>query len=226
MTVSPDSPRDLYVLGMLSRGKTYGHELMKVVRVSHADRWVSLSEKHVYYVLEKLARKGWVTETEERDGALPARRVYELTAAGRAALVSLLRSEVLREAFLPSPFDAVFGTLAYSEALSQAELLELLRARRDVLARRSEEDELPDGGRSAEKQYGYLARALYQKHQLLLRAEIGWLDGVIRRVRRSDWNAMRVPDVFLEADGRPGERQRPPERSRRPIGRPARGRER
>ncbi len=200
MALSVDSSRDLYVLGTLSRGKTYGHEVMKLVRVSHADRWVSLSEKHVYYVLQKLARKGWVTQTEERDGALPARKVYELTAAGRAALVNLLHSRVLREAFVPSPFDAVLGVMAYCDALSQQEILDLLRARRDLLVRRLQEDELPNGGRSAEKQYGYLARALYQKTQLLLRAEIGWLEGVMRRVRRSDWNAMRVPDVFLEAD--------------------------
>jgi DNA-binding PadR family transcriptional regulator len=200
MTVSPDSSRDLYVLGMLSRGRTYGHELMKLVRISHADRWVSLSEKHVYYVLRKLAHKGWVTETEEREGALPARRVYELTRAGREALLSLLRSRALREAFAPSPFDAVFGVMAYCDALSREDALDLLRARRDVLARRLEADALPDGGRAAGQQFGYLAGALYQKAQRLLRAEIGWLDAVMRRVRRSDWSALRVPDVFGGAD--------------------------
>jgi DNA-binding PadR family transcriptional regulator len=191
---SPDSTRDLYVLGMLSRGKTHGHELMKLVRVSHAERWVSLSEKHVYYVLQKLARKGWVTETEQRDSARPPRKIYELTIAGRAALIDLLRSPTLREAFAPSAFDAVFGVMAYCDALGPEEALGLLRDRREVLARRLREDALPGGGSSAEERFGYLARALYEKVQLALETEIRWLDGVIQRVERSDWTELIVPD--------------------------------
>jgi DNA-binding PadR family transcriptional regulator len=203
MKVSSDSSRDLYVLGMLSRGKTHGHELMKAIRVSHADRWVSLSEKHVYYVLQKLASRGWVTETEERDSALPPRKVYQMTPAGRAALVDLLHSQALREAFVPTPFDAVFGILAYSDVLSRAEVLDILRARRDVLVRRLEEDDIPKAGRSAiEKHYGYLARSLYEKVQNLLGTEIEWLDGVIHKVQKSDWATMRVPDAFLDSADR------------------------
>jgi len=149
--------------------------------------------------------------------------VYELTASGRAELGKLLRSPALREAFVPSPFDAVFGVLAYSDALGQQEVLDVLRARRQVLARRLEEDELPGGGRSAEKQFGYLAGALYQKAQLLLRAELGWLDGVIRRVQRSPWKQLRVPDVFLEPASIPDQR-RPTRRSSRGRGRRTRER--
>ena len=205
MASSSDSSRDLYVLGTLSRGKTHGHELMKTIRVSHADRWVSLSEKHVYYVLQKLASRGWVSETEERDSALPPRKVYELTPAGRAALVDLLRSRTLQEAFVPVPFDAVFGMLAYTDVLSRDEVLEILHARREVLARRRAEDELPKAGRLAiERSFGYLARCLYEKAQMLLEAELGWLDAVIRRVERSDWAAMRVPDAYLESSSVPG----------------------
>jgi DNA-binding PadR family transcriptional regulator len=206
MAASLDSSRDLYVLGMLSRGKTYGHELMKAVHVSRADRWVSLSEKHVYYVLQKLARSGWVTESEERDGALPPRKMYELTPVGRTRLSALLCSRALREVFLPTPFDAVFGILAYSDVLAHDEVLSILRARREVLSCRLQEDRLDKAGRTfVEKQYGYLARCLYEKVQTLLGAELNWLDGVIRRVQRSNLKTLRVPDVFLA----PGEGPEP-----------------
>ncbi len=204
MATSSDSSRDLYVLGTLSRGKTHGHDLMKTIRVSHADRWVSLSEKHVYYVLRKLASRGWVNETEERDSALPPRKVYELTPAGRVALADLLRSQALREAFVPSPFDAVFGMLAYTDVLSRDQVLEILRARREVLARRRAEDALPKAGRLAiARSFGHLARCLYEKAQILLEAELGWLDAAILRIERSDWAAMRVPDAYLEQSSLP-----------------------
>jgi DNA-binding PadR family transcriptional regulator len=200
MRPTSDSSRDLYVLGMLSRGKTYGHELMKAVRASRADRWVSLSEKHVYYVLQKLARSGLVTESEERDGALPPRKMYALAPVGRARLADLLRSRALRDAFVPTPFDAVFGILAYSDELSHNEVLDVLRGRRAALIRRQKEDALTKAGRDrVERQYGYLARCLYEKAQMLLDAELRWLDHVIRRVQRSDWADLRVPDAFLDA---------------------------
>jgi DNA-binding PadR family transcriptional regulator len=205
MALAPDSPRDLYVLGMLSRGQTYGPELMKAVRVSRADRWVSLSEKHAYYILRKFARIGWVTAVEERDESPIPRTVYELTPAGRAALAKLLRSTGLQEAIVPNPFDAVFGMLAYSDVLGRDDALRVLRARRDVLQRRLAEDALPKAAhRAIESQYGYLARSLYEKVQTLLGAELEWLDGVIRHVEHNEWERLRVPRKYLENNGADG----------------------
>src|SRR5512145_2975679 len=114
-----ESPRELYVLGMLSRGKTYGHELMRTVQVSRADLWVALSEKHIYYILQKLAKQRLVTETVERHGKRPPRKVYHLTDSGRAALSELLCARALQEEFAPTPFDAVIGVLAYSSILDR-----------------------------------------------------------------------------------------------------------
>jgi DNA-binding PadR family transcriptional regulator len=207
-----DSVRDLYVLGTLSRGKTHGHDLMKTIRLSRADRWVSLSEKHVYYVLAKLARLGWISETRDPDPSPVPRKIYDLTVAGRTALVGLLRSQALRESFAPMPFDAVFGMLAYTDVLSRDEVLGILRARREVLASRLAEDALPPAGLAAmEQSFGYLALSLYGKTQILLKTELAWLDGVIRKVARSDLRTLRVPDAYLDATPMPA----PPPRRRK-----------
>lgn len=195
-----DSPRDLYVLGILSRGATYGHELMKTVRASRADRWLSLSEKHVYYILDKLATRGLVTEKLE-PGPI-SRKVYALTASGRDALAELLRSEALRTSFAPHPFDAVFGMLAFTDVLDKPDVLAILRARLDVIQERLDEDQLPSSERKGmERAFGYLALALYEKAQLLLAAERDWLRKVIRKIERSELDALRVPSTYLENHG-------------------------
>jgi DNA-binding PadR family transcriptional regulator len=197
---SHDSSRALYVLGMLCRGKAYGHELMTAVRVSRADRWVTLSEKHLYRVLEKLTRRGWITEVEERGRKLPQRGLFAITEAGRNALANLLRSQALREAFVPSPFDAAFGILAYSDVLTRDDVLGVLRARRDVLLQRHREDLAVTGPVPMEKLYGYLAKSLFDKAQRLLKVELRWLDDVINQVEHEDWQKLRVPDFDLESE--------------------------
>lgn len=191
------SSRELYVLGMLSRGKTHGHAVMKAIRLSRADQWVALSDKHVYYVLRNLARAGLVLESEERHGARPPRKVYALTRAGRDRLASLLRAEALQRAFAPSPFDAVVGILAYSDALDRDAALATLEARRRALAERLAEH--PEAAAAAlERRFGFLARSLYDKARVLLEAELAWLERVIARVRKGPLDSLRVPRDFLE----------------------------
>jgi DNA-binding PadR family transcriptional regulator len=192
-----DSPRELYVLGMLSRGKTYGHELMRTVQVSRADLWVALSEKHVYYVLQKLARQGLVTETAERHGKRPPRKVYCLTASGRAALSELLCSRPLQEAFAPNPFDAVIGVLAYSNILDREASIGVLRSRREALVTRLAEHPAA-ACLQIEASYGVLARSLYEKARVLTQAEIRWLDRVLKRARSARWESMKVPPAYLK----------------------------
>jgi DNA-binding PadR family transcriptional regulator len=183
---------------MLSRGKTYGHELMKAVHASRAEMWVSLSEKHVYYVLQTLAKKGCVTETEERRGPRPPRKIYQITPAGKKALLTLLRSRALQESFAPSPFDAVVGILAYSDLADRELALEVLRARRKVLARRLDEAHPAAPSAELEVSYGYLARSLYDKARALLKAELKWIDTVIAQTTERDWESLRVPRDFMK----------------------------
>ena len=193
------SPRELYILGMISLRPTYGHELIKAMEISNADKWVSISQKHVYYVLRKLAKTGLVLETEVREGNTPPRKVYEITEAGNEALRDMLRAPDLREAFLPSPFDAVVGMLAYTEVLQPEEAMTILRERRRVIA--SQVGEFPpDFGDLVEQLYGYFARALFEKAQTLMRAELHWLDGVIARAESEDWERLRVPRDFLDKE--------------------------
>ena len=122
----------------------------------------------------------------------------DLTDEGRARLAELLRSGALRRAFVPSPFDAVIGVLAYSDALDRKGTMAVLEARREALGERlAREHPLADAS-VLERRFGFLARSLYGKSRRSLEVEIAWLDGVIDRIRQGPIRAPRVPERFLD----------------------------
>jgi DNA-binding PadR family transcriptional regulator len=197
------SAKELFVLGRVSSRPVHGHEIMRTLAESNADLWVELSEKHVYYILRKLERDGLVTSQEQPGQGRPARKVFAITPAGRAAFAQMMAAESLIESVPYSEFDVVFGMLAYTSALTAAEKTAILERRRaslrSIVARaqaasadavRSDQDGLP--------------RLVLDKVALVTQAELGWLDGVLLEIERKGWDSMRpnfVPDTTATTQG-------------------------
>jgi DNA-binding PadR family transcriptional regulator len=193
------SAKELFVLGRVSARPTHGHEIMRTLRVSNADLWVELSEKHVYYVLRKLERDGLVEASEQREGHLPARKVYRITPLGREALADMLQAQSLVRAMPYSDFDVVFGMLGYTDVLGDAEKSEVLHRRRDflreIIERVGEARAATEGNADA----GAVQHMVLDKTQGLATAELEWLEGVMVRVDRDGWESIK-PVVGPEED--------------------------
>lgn len=90
------------LLGLLSRGQQHGYDLKR----AHDAAFPSarpIAPGQVYTALERAASKGWVElAAVERDGG-PDRRVYALTAAGRAELERWAGSTEPPDALLSHP---------------------------------------------------------------------------------------------------------------------------
>ncbi|HEX3046162.1 MAG TPA: PadR family transcriptional regulator [Bacillota bacterium] len=78
------------VLGLISQGYRYGHELDKVIEERNLRLWSKITRVSLYQALIRLKKKGWVATTTEREGKAPERNVYTLTESGRAALVKMV----------------------------------------------------------------------------------------------------------------------------------------
>lgn len=193
-----DSPsasvRDLFVLGMIARRPIYGHEIMRILKVSHAEMWVEISEKHVYHVLRTLEQRGFVEGSEERVAGRPTRRRFTITRAGVEALQVMFEYEGHQRAIACSAFDTVVAMLAWG-SVDDARALRILGQRRAILAERLEREHPPGSDQAIEASFGRVPRALYRKGQLLLEAELRWLDGLIAEAARLGWQAMRIHDV-------------------------------
>jgi DNA-binding PadR family transcriptional regulator len=183
------SAKELFVLGRLSARPTHGHEIMRTLSESKADLWVELSEKHVYYILRKLERDGLVVADVQSESGRPARKVFSITPGGRAAFARMLTAESLIESVPYSEFDVVFGMLAYTDVLPDADKTAVLERRRVFLRKRASQAQA--AGAAAQSDLDGLPRLLLDKLTRVTAAELGWLDGVLLEIERAGWAAMR-----------------------------------
>lgn len=121
---------DYVVLGMVRLGARSGYEIKRTVESSIRFFW-TVSHAQIYPSLQRLARSGLVLGRSEPQGKRP-RRVFEITAAGEAALRDWLGS--------PDPIDfelrdAGMLRLFFADALDSQDALRLLVA----VTRRSSE---------------------------------------------------------------------------------------
>ena len=130
------STNELLLLGLLGRHRMHGYELHETL-----ERKLSflsdLKKPTAYRLLETLHRQGLVEREVERAGRRPERRVYRLTAKGRARFDELLRAELEAPAF---PVDPGNVALVFADQLLPGGAFGArrpspgqLEARRDVL---------------------------------------------------------------------------------------------
>ncbi len=163
--------RELLLLGLLRQQDMHGYQLAEFI-----DRALSfctdIKKPTAYALLDKMAHAGWITQTEQREGNRPPRRVYSITKEGEKEFQKLLRENLASH--LPSHFGGDIG-IAFIDALSIDESIALLKERREKLAEASRNAE------AAPQHQGSMQ--LVVKHQALhLAAELDWLDEVIEHL--------------------------------------------
>lgn len=80
------------VLALLAEGPSYGYDLKARFEADIGPQWGSLNIGHVYQVLERALRDGFVTVSRVNQHARPDRRVYALTDTGHAELEEWLNT--------------------------------------------------------------------------------------------------------------------------------------
>jgi len=116
------------VLGLLGQRARSGYDLKHAVDRTIRHFWAA-SYGQIYPELRRLEEAGWI-EGAAADRGGRARRVYELTPAGRGALVGWLHGRETRVELR----DESLLRLFFSDALPVSDGLGLLRARREGYA--------------------------------------------------------------------------------------------
>jgi DNA-binding PadR family transcriptional regulator len=85
---------DLVLLSLLAEQPMHGYQANLELERRQVQDWAGISRPQVYYSLEKLARLEMLREAGDPEPALgPERRVYSVSAKGRAALAASLERE-------------------------------------------------------------------------------------------------------------------------------------
>lgn len=171
--------RTLHLLGLLLGGPKSGYDLHRILR-AHGELYADLKKANVYYLLDRLAREGYLT-VEAEPGARGPRRerlVYSITDRGRAHFEELLR-EVLRT---PEPSSSsAAAAVIFLDRLPHAEAIALLEERlRGTRERRAEVAALADrpGG-------GPLSNAAVDHLLSLVDADLAWTERTLEAIRAS-----------------------------------------
>ena len=174
----------LVILGLLQERPLYGYELKQIIEERMGD-WTSIAFGSIYFALSKLAEEGFVEKiATEQEGNRPSRSIYQVTDAGRAEFLRLLRqvwSEPERHYF------ALDIVLAFMEALPVEEVKGCLRGRvaqleaviQHVTAHRAEQ--------LAEEETPRLAAAIFDHSLVHFQAELDWTQDLLDKVERGEY---------------------------------------
>jgi DNA-binding PadR family transcriptional regulator len=129
--------KTLLLLGLLLQGPRSGYDIDRFLRTRGA-LYADLKKANVYYLLDRLAREGFLA-VEAEPGARGPRRerlIYSLTDQGRERFDELLR-EVLR---VPeTQYSGVGAAITFLDRLPGTEAITLLQERREAAATRRSE---------------------------------------------------------------------------------------
>ena len=93
-------------------GPMHGHRLRLEAEHKHVHLWTDITVGAVYGAMKRLATEGLLRETgREQEGNRPTRQLYEITEAGRHALIELRRTGLSDVWFRYDPFDLALTRL-------------------------------------------------------------------------------------------------------------------
>lgn len=109
------------ILGLLSWKPASGYDLKRIISDSDVFYW-SGNNNQIYKSLLELQKEGMVTHQVQLQENLPAKKIYSITEKG----VSALRQSLLAAPEAPELQKGFLVQLAWSESLSDEEILTLL----------------------------------------------------------------------------------------------------
>ena len=167
------SQNEHLILGILTEGLQHGYRIEQIINERGMRKWTELGFSSIYYILEKLEKKGLATSNPSRG---KEKKEYQISPLG----LEELRKASLERLSQPKPAHSQLMTgLATSFLLDHDELLQTFFLRKqqlelDLLSMLEEEKQIPDQNPVASK--------LFRLGQTMLEAELSWLDQEIKNL--------------------------------------------
>ncbi|WP_149084289.1 MULTISPECIES: PadR family transcriptional regulator [Microbacterium] len=188
------TPLGVMVLALLRESDMHPYEMVRLLRVRHDDRLITVTNGTLYHTVARLQRAGLLDEVgTDREGNRPERTTYTLTDAGREAVVLWVRRALPR---IDREADARVA-LAEAHNLERDDAVALLQERREALVA---SHTLHHDGLAAARAKGVPPQVLVEieRQEALLDAELRWLDSLLTRLAGDElrWG----PDAFDDTD--------------------------
>jgi DNA-binding PadR family transcriptional regulator len=171
---------ELILLSLISECPRHGYEIEQIIVERGMRNWTEIGFSSIYFVLKKLVKEGIAsTSPAPAAGRGPAKKVFSVTPAGRAAL----HEGVLQSLRSPDLGDQsfLFG-LSCLPLLSKPEAVESLQTRCRVLREKHEE-------LSQQLAVNILGlpphvSAMFTYSTAVIQAEVNWLEAYISELNK------------------------------------------
>ncbi len=175
----------LVILGFLRDRPLYGYEIKHIIE-EHMGDWTNIAFGSIYFALRKLTEESFVEKiATEQDGNRPSRTVYQITDAGQAEFLRLLRKvwgELERQYF------AIDIGLAFAEALPVEEVIGSLRERVAQLEGIAQHLNAHQAEILENEQVPYSkAMAVFDHSRVHFEAELAWTQNLLEKVERGEY---------------------------------------
>lgn len=169
MTIKTSLTEEL-ILGILAEKSCHGYQIEKLIEERGMRKWTDIGFSSIYYVLEKLEKKGLAKSqaTKGKD-----KKEYNITKLGSEVLIEKTRQRLIER----QPANSHFMTaLANSQNLSSKELLQALKGRKKVL---EEDFRVLKIQQILEQGAPRAAQQLFGLGSAMIQAELNWLEAEI-----------------------------------------------
>jgi DNA-binding PadR family transcriptional regulator len=169
----------LVILGLLRERPLYGYELKQIIE-EHMGDWTNIAFGSIYFALGKLAEEGFAEQIAvEQEGRRPSRSVYQITEAGQAEFLRLLR-EVWGE--VERHYYAIDVGLAFMEALPNNEVKGYLKGRIAQLEGIMQHISEHKAEQMAQPEVPTQAAAVFDHSLAHFQAELDWTRNLLDKV--------------------------------------------
>jgi DNA-binding PadR family transcriptional regulator len=171
----------LVILGLLRQQPLHGYEIKQIIE-EHMGDWTSIAFGSIYFALGKLEEEDFAEKAAtEKVGGRPSRSIYQITEAGRAEFLRLLRqvwTGVERHYF------ALDIALAFAEALPVEEIKGHLRGRIAQLEGIMQHLEEHQAEQMAHEKVPRMAAAVFDHSRAHFKAELAWTTDLLDQMER------------------------------------------
>ncbi|MFD9965293.1 GyrI-like domain-containing protein [Amycolatopsis sp. NPDC058986] len=163
---------ELTVLGLLVEQPRHGYELERVIEERGVRAWTALGFSSIYYVLDKLAKRGLIEATGAPSSG-KSRTTFRATRPGRALCAAATRDGL---AALTPIHARVLVSMANSPGLPDADVVAGLTRRREALRKHLAEVR---AARSRQAPLPTAASAIFDYGEAMLAADLGWTETTV-----------------------------------------------
>jgi DNA-binding PadR family transcriptional regulator len=166
---------ELVVMSLLMEKPMYGYQIEQTIVDRGMREWTTIGFSSIYYVLEKLEKKEWITSVIEiGDGKGPARKIYSITNNGKIYWKNQILDALAHPSKNNNNFLLALSTLEYLDKQSTISALENYH---NELSKKLNDLE--------KKQEGFLpwnVIAMFDFSKTQIQAELNWLTKFLAQI--------------------------------------------